>query len=187
VSLISAPTAQPNLPPQVPTEGTLGEIAAAHTARVALAEEERARLVDIRDAAVTALADFDAVLATYREEAAVAVAATDGFRARVTAEGLDGLSVAEVEELLHLLDVRVPRATLQAQEVSGLVLVGLSEADMASVFKMITLGERRRLTAALRVGRHHRVPATAPTHTCMDWTPPSVGTANTPASLSAPM
>jgi hypothetical protein len=131
---------------------------------VAVAEEERARLVDIRDAAVTALADFDAVLDTYREEEAVAIAATTGFRARVTAEGLDGLAVADVQELLHLLEVRVPRATLEAQEVSGRVLVGLTEADMAAVFKIATLGERRRLTAALRVSQHPTVypPAIAP-------------------------
>lgn len=44
----------------------------------------------------------------------------------------------------------MPLAILQKQEVCGIVLIGLTEAEMEGVFEITTLGERRRLAGALR-------------------------------------
>mmetsp|Transcript_22165 Transcript_22165/g.57833 ORF Transcript_22165/g.57833 Transcript_22165/m.57833 type:complete len:549 (+) Transcript_22165:57-1703(+) len=156
----------------IPVDGTLQEIADAHNERVALAEEERERIVAAEDAAVRAaeaevaaaqatlaaavahrdeaLAEHDAILATYRGEAAEAAEASATFRLRVAKDGLDGLDIKGVCELLQQLGTAVPLATLEKQEVTGIVLVGLTEGDMEAVFQIQTLGERRRLALALR-------------------------------------
>jgi len=164
---------------QIPANGTLQEIADAHTQRVALAEEHRTRIAAAEDAAVRAreteveeiqarlavaqvglaeavahreeaLVEHDALVATYREEADAAAQACLTFRARVAAAGLESLAVREVFELLQQLNTPVPLAVLERQEVSGIVLQEITESEMEEVFKIRTLGERRRLREALR-------------------------------------
>ena len=90
------------------------------------------------------------MLATYRAEAAEAAEASTTFRVRVAANGLDDLEIRKVYELLHQLGSPVPLSVLEKEEVSGIVLVSLTEGDMETVFKISTLGERRRLSETLR-------------------------------------
>jgi hypothetical protein len=157
---------------QIPTEGTLQEIADAHNQRVAMVEEHRDRIAAAENATVRAadddvaaalarqayavahreqvLAEHDATLATYREEATAAAQASATFRKQVSADGLENLDVGQVFELLHQLGTPVPRAVLEKQKVSGIVLIGITEGEMAAVFNIRTLGERRRLREALR-------------------------------------
>ena len=117
--------------------------------------QELERLVVEQEAVIRAherkVAKHTALLEKYRAEAAVATQATAGFRTRVATEGLDRLDVNQVFELLHLLGTPVSRSILEKQEVSGVVLVALTEDDMEATFNIRTLGERRRLTGALRV------------------------------------
>jgi hypothetical protein len=164
---------------QVPAEGTLHEIADAHDQRVAMAVEHRDRIEAAKDAAVRAkeadvaaaqarleaeqaelaaaiadreqsLAEHDALIATLQEEATAAAQAITTFRERVGATGLEDLDVRQVFELLHQLNTPVPLAVLEEQEVSGVVLLGITEGEMATVLKIRTLGARRRLSLALR-------------------------------------
>jgi hypothetical protein len=164
---------------QIPADGTLQEIADAHTQRVALAEEHRTRIAAAEDAAVRAreteveeiqarlavaqvglaeavahreeaLGEHDALVATYREEADAAAQACLTFRARVAAAGLDDLDVKQVFELLQQLGAPVPLAVLEKQKVSGVGLIGITEGEMEEAFNIRTLGERRRLREALR-------------------------------------
>jgi hypothetical protein len=169
---------------QIPTEGTLQEIADAHNQRVDTALQERVRIAAAEDAVVRAveadvaaaearlaaergrlavavahreqvLAEHDATVATFREEAAAAAQASATFRTRVAANGLESLDVREVFELLQQLNTPVPFAVLERQEVSGIVLQEITESEMEEVFNIRTLGERRRLSEAVRrlVGR----------------------------------
>jgi hypothetical protein len=134
-------------------------LVAARDADLLEKEAEVAAAVARRDAAVAhhdeVLTEHDAMLATYRDEATAADHASATFRARVAADGLEDLDVRQVFELLQQLDTPVPLAVLEKQEVSGIVLQGLTESEMQTVFKIPTLGQRRRLSEALRrlVGR----------------------------------
>lgn len=96
------------------------------------------------------LAEHTALVDVARCAADDAAARRDTFRARVCSDGLDSLDVADVYQLLRILGVQVPMATLQKEEVSGIVLEGLTEAEMVAVFAVKTLGERRRLFNSLR-------------------------------------
>jgi hypothetical protein len=162
---------------QIPTDGTLQEIADAHNQRVARAERDLARIVadgeatvreiEVELAAVQAklaaavaaheqrVAEHNGILTTYREEATAAAQACVTFRSRVAADGIEDLDVRQVYELLQQLNTPVPLAILEKQEVSGVVLQGLTEAEMKDVFNIPTLGQRRRLTEALHrlIGR----------------------------------
>jgi hypothetical protein len=134
-------------------------IVAAEDAVVLAAEAEaaaaQARLAEAVAHREQVLAEHDATLVTYREEAAAAAEASATFRTRVAANGLEGLDVREVFELLQQLNTPVPFAVLQKQEVSGVVLQEITETEMEEVFNIRTLGERRRLFEAVRrlVGR----------------------------------
>jgi hypothetical protein len=121
-------------------------VAAAH----AVLEAEQAELAGAISHREQAIAEHEALIATYREEADAAAQASLAFRSRVTASGLDDLDTKQVFELLQQLDAPVPLAVLQKQKVSGIVLIGITEAEMTAVFNMRTLGERRRLREALR-------------------------------------
>jgi len=144
-------------------------LAEEHRARIAAAEDAAVRAVDADVAAARArleaelarqaeavahreqaLAEHDALIATYREEADAAAQACLTFRARVAAAGLESLAVREVFELLQQLNTPVPLAVLERQEVSGIVLQEITESEMEEVFKIRTLGERRRLREAVR-------------------------------------
>jgi hypothetical protein len=129
---------------QIPTDGTLQEIADAHTRRVARAERNLARIVgegeatvreiEVELAAVQAklaaavaaheqrVAEHNGILTTYREEATAAARACVTFRSRVAADGIEDLDVRQVYELLQQLSTPVPLAILEKQEVSGVVL-----------------------------------------------------------------
>lgn len=96
------------------------------------------------------MAEQDALLSNFRAAAAEAEAAMVAFRARVATNGLDELDVSETCELFHQLGTPIPLTTLKKEEVSGVALIGLTEGEMLSVFSIKTLGERRRLTGALR-------------------------------------
>jgi DNA-binding beta-propeller fold protein YncE len=75
----------------------------------------------------------------------------EGFRDLVATEGIDGLNAEGVHELLRLLEVTsVALQTLERQEITGAVLPHVSEGQMRDVFKMQRLGDRRRLSAALK-------------------------------------
>ena len=98
----------------------------------------------------TALAEQDELVDGCRAEAARAAAAEASFRARVAADGLDGLDVKEAFALLQLLGAPVPLATLEREKVSGGALAEMTEAEMESAFGIAALGDRRRLSGALR-------------------------------------
>jgi hypothetical protein len=164
---------------QIPAEGTLQEIADAHDQRAAMAVEHRDRIEATKDAAVRAkeadvaaaqarleaeqaelaaaiadreqsLAEHDALIATLQGEATAAAQACATFRERVGATGLEDLDVGQVFELLHQLNTPVPRPLLEREKVSGGVLLGITEGEMATVLKISTLGARRRLALALQ-------------------------------------
>jgi hypothetical protein len=151
--------------PQIPAEGSLQEIADAHDQRVAMAVEHRDRIVAAEDAAVRAkeaelaaaiahreqaLAEYDALIATLQEEATAAAQASANFITRVETTGLEDLDVRQVGELLRQLGAPVSFSLLEEQGVSGVVLLGITESEMLTVFKIRTLGARRRLSLALR-------------------------------------
>jgi hypothetical protein len=125
---------------------------------MAAAQAELAAAVDAQQARLTAavadreqsLAEHDALIATLQEEATAAAQACATFRERVGATGLEDLDVRQVFELLHQLNTPVPRPLLEKQEVSGIVLLGITEGEMATVLKINTLGARRRLALALQ-------------------------------------
>jgi hypothetical protein len=153
-------------------EGTLEEIADAHNQRVAMAVEHRDRIQAAEDAAVRAkeeavaaaqaelaaavahreqaLAEHDALIATLQEEATAAAQASATFRARVEATGIEDLDVRQVGELLRQLGAPVPFSVLEEHGVSGTILLGITEGEIETVFKIRTLGARRRLSLALR-------------------------------------
>jgi hypothetical protein len=153
-------------------EGTLEEIADAHNQRVAMAVEHRDRIQAAEDAAVRAkeeavaaaqaelaaavahreqaLAEHDALIATLQEEATAAAQASATFRARVEATGIEDLDVRQVGELLRQLGAPVPFSLLEEHGVSGNILLGITEREIETVFKIRTLGARRRLSLALR-------------------------------------
>ena len=82
------------------------------------------------------LAEHDALIAILQEEATAAAHAIVTFRDRVGATGLEDLDVGQVFELLHQLNTPVPLAVLEEQEVSGGVLLGITESEMATVLKI---------------------------------------------------
>ena len=153
-------------------EGTLEEIADAHNQRVAMAVEHRDRIQAAEDAAVRAkeeavaaaqaelaaavahreqaLAEHDALIASLQEEATAAAQASATFRARVEATGIEDLDVRQVGELLRQLGAPVPFSVLEEHGVSGTILLGITEGEIETVFKIRTLGARRRLSLALR-------------------------------------
>eukprot|EP00036_Acanthoecidae_sp_10tr_P002874 CAMPEP_0182948250 /NCGR_PEP_ID=MMETSP0105_2-20130417/59662_1 /TAXON_ID=81532 ORGANISM="Acanthoeca-like sp., Strain 10tr" /NCGR_SAMPLE_ID=MMETSP0105_2 /ASSEMBLY_ACC=CAM_ASM_000205 /LENGTH=730 /DNA_ID=CAMNT_0025088539 /DNA_START=72 /DNA_END=2264 /DNA_ORIENTATION=- len=74
-----------------------------------------------------------------------------GFRDRVAREGVDELDQVEAYEVLLLLGVTTVRpSVLVKQEIAGAVLPDLTEGQMRDVFKISRLGDRRRLSVALR-------------------------------------
>ena len=99
----------------------------------------------------TAVAAGQAALAAAWAELVDTEAKAEAFRGRVSTGEIDALGVPEVYELLLLLGVTtVGRAVLERQGVTGAVLADVTEHDMATVFGMARLGDRRRLTVALR-------------------------------------
>jgi hypothetical protein len=123
----------------------------AELARVrAAVEAEQADLAATVAHREQALAEHDALIATLQEEATAAAQAIVTFRDRVETSGLEDLDVRQVFELLHQLNTPVPLAVLEEQEVSGGVLLGITEGEMATVLKISTLGARRRLALALQ-------------------------------------
>jgi hypothetical protein len=116
----------------------------------AAVEAEQAELAAAIADREQSLAEHDALIATLQEEATAAAQACATFRDRVETTGLEDLDVTQVFELLHQLNTPVPLAVLEEQEVSGGVLLGITEGEMATVLKISTLGARRRLSLALR-------------------------------------
>jgi hypothetical protein len=120
-------------------------------AAVAAAQAELAAAVAHREQAI---AEHDALIATLQEDATAAAQANATFRAtfitRVESSGLEDLDVRQVCELLRQLGAPVPLSVLEEQGVSGAVLLGITESEVATVFKIRTLGARRRLSLALR-------------------------------------
>ena len=99
----------------------------------------------------TAVAAGQAALAAAWAELVDTEAKAEAFRGRVSTGEIDALGVPEVHELLLLLGVTtVGRAVLERQGVTGAVLADVTERNMANVFGMAQLGDRRRLTVALR-------------------------------------
>jgi hypothetical protein len=117
-----------------------------------------------------AIAEHDALIATFQGEAAAAAqaSATFGttFVARLESSGLEDLDVRQVCELLRQLGAPVPFSLLEEQGVSGVVLLGITESEMTTVFKIRTLGARRRLSLALRRVAERRGFDAPPT---LDW------------------
>jgi hypothetical protein len=75
----------------------------------------------------------------------------EGFRDRVTTEGIEQLDTAQVYELLRLLNVTtVTQAMLEREEINGAMLQYVTEDQMQDVFKMQRFGDRRRLRAAIK-------------------------------------
>lgn len=72
------------------------------------------------------------------------------FEEEVGRRELTTLSVAEVCELLHLLGCPVPISLLRDEGVGGKELKLLREGDMQSVLGIERLGDRRRLSAAVK-------------------------------------
>jgi hypothetical protein len=171
--------------------GTLNGRLAAHRARLARAEAERASLhaeleteaerAEVERARLRAQleaerarlqAQLDADMARLQARldgiaaklAAAEVARDDeaktvreleveaeGFRDRVATEGIEQLDTAQVYELLRVLDVTTVTPTmLERQEITGAVLLYVTEDQMQEVFKMERLGDRRRLSVALQ-------------------------------------
>jgi streptogramin lyase len=154
-----------------PPRGTVDDRLAAHRARLGRADGEctrlqaqldaeperaRAKLARVRaqlDADVVRLRARLAASVTMRDEetAAVRELKVEAFRARVVTGGIEILDVAQVHALLRLLGVTtVTPQTLERQEITGAVLPHVTERQMRDVFKMQRLGDRRRLSIALK-------------------------------------
>lgn len=116
-------------------------------AQLAAAEARVVGATAHREAIVAA---FDENLAALQAKETAAVQEIDGLRARIAANGIDDFSVEHVHELLRQLQIPVPITVLQREEVTGIALTEITEGDMADVFGIATLGDRRRLTLALR-------------------------------------
>jgi hypothetical protein len=125
-------------------------MAAAQARLAAAVDAQQAELAATVAARELALVEHDALIATYRQEVEAAAQASATFRARVGATGLEDLDVRQVFELLHQLNTPVPRPLLEREKVSGGVLLGITEGEMATVLDISTLGARRRLVLALQ-------------------------------------
>jgi hypothetical protein len=125
-------------------------VAAAQVELTAAVEAEQAKLAAAVAHREQALAEHDALIATLQEEATAAAQASATFRARVEATGIEDLDVRQVGELLRQLGAPVPFSLLEEQGVSGTILLGITEGEIETVFKIRTLGARRRLSLALR-------------------------------------
>eukprot|EP00040_Diaphanoeca_grandis_P038089 m.255257 g.255257 ORF g.255257 m.255257 type:complete len:717 (+) comp33927_c0_seq11:305-2455(+) len=134
-------------------------VATAHAERqrcLAMLQQADAKLAqaqqDERDADVASLAavaDARVLLEQVQTD-------REAFEAKVVAGGLSELNTVETHELLLRLGVQsATLATLQAEKVDGSVLVDLSEDDMA-LLNMQLVGDRRRLTMAVRRLANHQ-------------------------------
>lgn len=143
----------------------MAQIAKAHNNRVTEAEgrrellkaEEDSKVADAEAKLAAAqahrdgiLAALDEELATFRAEAAAADKACADFRQHVAAHGIEDLDISQVHELLLQLGTVVSLQLLQEQGVTGSVLSVATEDEFLSEFKILTLGERRRLALAIR-------------------------------------
>jgi DNA-binding beta-propeller fold protein YncE len=152
-------------------------------------EVERARLQAKLEADITRVQErrdrvaatfADAVTAFYDEATAVREleVEAEGFCDLVATEGVDGLNTEGVYELLRLLEVTtVTPQTLERQEITGAVLPHVSEGQMRDVFKMQRLGDRRRLSAALKrlANRQGFPPPLTAQPGALGWSPAEVG------------
>ena len=165
------------------TERERARLIAVEDAAVAAAKKRLAVVEAHRDRVVSAQ---DALLARFHDEAKAAVYNRDMFRDRVAATPLGELSTGDVYELLNTLDVPVrppapphsPRSRvltahggivllmqvsmelLEDQAITGGALMDPDEKEMEIIFKIGTLGKRRRLCEALKV--RHIAPHFAP-------------------------
>ena len=145
--------------PVLPDEATLASrgLAEAERRRRALETELAGGIAQLNQQLAIAkenrrarLAAEDVLIAEARIRVRQAEARLAGFRAKLVSEGLAGLGIAEVHQLLHILGVPVARSLLDDNGVVGMVLIGLTEIEMATVFKLERLGDRRRLSRALQ-------------------------------------
>lgn len=139
----------------------------AHKQRVALLEraqqaaeaDEDIKIANLQNKLIAALRRKDermAALGTWLASSRAAVqdatVAMATFRARVAANGIDGLGVSEVFELLQQLAWPISMPVLVANHVTGAKLAAQSEDGLHTVLgkAMARLGDRRRLFNSLR-------------------------------------
>ena len=81
----------------------------------------------------------------------------DEFRVRVITDGLEKLTVSETYEVLRLLGApNVSMLVIEKEQVDGEALTYLSEEDMEHALNITKLGDRRRLSRAIRTLANHQ-------------------------------
>ena len=163
---------------RVPHDATLQQIANAHNDLVAKVEQQKANMITAESAKCDAIrrniealesklatqvqhltektAEFDQLLESVRADAAEAAAKAESFAARLVSVGLDELTIDDVYELLHRLQVQVSKSVLQQEDLSGVAMAGLTETEMEQVLNITKLGDRRRVSMALQVQSLHK-------------------------------
>ena len=138
---------------------SLAEKLAAHKSQLAHAEREKQAAIAAEDAAIAAAQrrrneieeSHSPLIAKYKAQVDNVEQQAQAFKDKVTKNGLVGLDVAEVYEVLRMLGVNVDHWTLSERDWTGANLVSLSEKEMEDILHLNRLGERRRLAAALEV------------------------------------
>lgn len=114
-----------------------------------IAEYQR-RLTVAQQHRAEALTDQDANIAECRAAAAADAESITAFRRRVASEGLEDLTREEVFELMNQINFPVDYTVLAKEDVTGIALIGITEAEMKKAFGITRLGDRRRLHQVLR-------------------------------------